>query len=43
MSIHKNELFDVWYDCESWAMLNNRNESVDIEELIKKLKERLKE
>ncbi len=39
--IRKNDLLDLFYDCESWHMLNNRLESVEIEELIKKLKEKV--
>lgn len=40
MSIRKDKLLDVFYDCESWGMLNNRVESVDIEELIEKLRKK---
>jgi len=42
MSISKNELLDVFYDCESWYRLNAGNEYVDLEEIIKKLKKEYK-
>ena len=42
MLIHENELLDLFYSCESWSLLNNRNSSVDVDELIEKLKEREK-
>ncbi len=40
MLIRKDELLDLFYDCESWHMLNNRVESVEIEELIEKLEKK---
>lgn len=43
MSIHKNELFDLFYECDSWSRLNSGNESVDLEEIIKRLKKKYKE
>ena len=38
MSINKERLLDIFYDCDSCNRLNSGNESVDIEELIEKLK-----
>lgn len=40
MLIRKDELLDLFYDCESWHILNNRVESVDIKELIEKLEKK---
>jgi len=40
MSINKNELLKLFYDCDSWHRLNSGNESVDIKELIKKLEDK---
>ena len=39
MSISENDLLELFYDCESWHRLNSGNNYVDIDELIKKLKE----
>jgi len=37
--INKDELEGIFYDCDSWNLLNSGNESVDVDELIEKLKE----
>ncbi len=40
MLIRKDDLLDLFYDCESWDRLNNGAESVDIKELIEKLEKK---
>ena len=39
MSVSKDKLLDLFYECKTYHRLNSGNESVDIEELISLLEE----